>query len=234
MPCPACNSTRIYYLADNRCKCAKCRRVFTPDTNREPRISAGVREQLALFFWEMRGASETSEQLDLNIKTVQKYFSLMRENLAKQNADMLKTLYPNDTVCKSDFYFIKEMTGITAVPVAAITSSNGYINILRSVEDNAADLTLPETTIAWLYARDPASVEHLQLDRFHCISLHKENSALVSSFWLFVKKGLIHYQGGFRHNFFLFLQEMEFRYNDRQQKKGLGVCTQFMVSDQQS
>ncbi len=229
--CPTCNSNRLYHLADSRCKCAVCRRVFTPSAQKESKIPSETREQLAIFFWEMRGASEASEKLNLNIKTVQKYFSIMRENLAKTNRVNLKTIYGVETFPADLFKNYTERTGKSSIPLAAIATNQGFVNFLRCTENSSPSMVSSETAIGWLYASDQDALNHHQLDRFHCMPRDSDSMALTAPFWLFVKQGLIRYQGGFRHHFFLFLQEMEFRYNDRQIQRGLDICMQLLAAE---
>ena len=229
--CPTCNSVKLYRLADRRFKCSVCRRVFSKNLQKEPRISSSVREQLAISFWDMKSASETSELLKLNIKTVQKYYSLLRENLSRVNRAETRRLYGTEQISASAFNSFLAKTGQHAMPAAALLSNGDCINQLRVCDIALTPEYAVSRLIGWIYARDNDSFNHLQLDHFHCAAIDSDSIALTAPFWMFVKQGLLRYQGGFRHHFPLFLQEMEFRYNDRRLQKGLDICFQLMAAD---
>jgi transposase-like protein len=85
--------------------------------------------------------------------------------------------------------------------------------------------------LGWLFAQDDESLQRLNLDRIHCQSRDSDSIALATPFWRFIKQGLIHYQGGFRHHFFQYLREMEFRYNDRQKQRGPDICLHVLAAE---
>lgn len=224
--CPTCSATHLYHLADGRLKCAVCRRVFSACDNRHSKLPIEVREALAHAYWKMEGTTDTALSLQLNIKTVQKYFSLLRENLSRLSqqqvieqtgTDQLPTgwlsQFPQRPAC-----------GVQAQPIAAIIRTEAGMNLLQAAPVATHPRFSEESVLGWIYAQDADSKQRLNLDKIHCQARDSNSITLTAPFWRFVKHGLIHYQGGFRHNFFQYLREMEFRYNDRQTQCGPDIC----------
>jgi len=224
--CPTCSTSRLYRLADGRFKCSLCRRIFSATDNRHGKLTPASREGLAKAFWNMDGTSDTSELLNLNIKTVQKYFGLLRENLARESRQDLIQQIGSDSV-PSDWFklFPRHSTcGQSAQPIAAIIKSGHAINLLLAAPVASQPRFSENSIQGWLYAQDNESLQRLNLDRIHCQARDSDSITLTTPFWRFIKQGLIHYQGGFRHHFLQYLREIEFRYNDRQMQRGPDIC----------
>jgi len=79
------------------------------------------------------------------------------------------------------------------------------------------------------------NVEELNIDEFAQEFIDSEMTASASSessdllkFWPFARQGLKHYRGGFRKRFGLYLTEMAFRFNYREEtpaiKRLLELC----------
>lgn len=233
LQCPTCSTTRLYRLADGRFKCSLCRRVFSFTDNRHSRLAAETRDSLAKAFWNMSGTSETAEMFHLNIKTVQKYFGLLREKLAKQSQKELIQQFGYDTIPNGYFDQFPSRTacGRNAQPLAAVVKTGSELKLL--IADPVVEHpVLPEGSIlGWIYAQDSESIQRLSLDRIHCQSRDSDSTPLAMPFWQFIKQGLIHYQGGFRHHFNQYLREMEFRYNDRKIERGPDICLHYLAAE---
>lgn len=226
--CPVCGNTRSYALADGRMKCAVCRRVYTPT----PRLSRLTDEQLtglANSFWSLSSTAETAATLGLNIKTVQRYFQLIRHELAAISEQEAGAQCGTASIAANLFqqFGYRGSCGVLALPIAALVATAATVRILMVSEDHRTTeqaLTMPS---GWLYGRDPDSLAKCQLDRIHVTAAADELSLLMP-FWQFVKRGLGRYQGGFRHNFPLYLREMEFRYNRRSDPSAADTCMQLL------
>lgn len=226
LACPTCATTRLYRLADGRLKCAVCRRVFSIADQRHTKLSQQTREALAKAFWEMSGTTDAAARLGLNIKTVQKYFSMLREKLAGQSQQALLEQLGTEKLPPVwfDGFPQRSNCGNQARPLAAIVRTDSGMSLLQ-VAANTTEPGFPEQLIlGWLYAQDEESKQRLNLDKIHCQTRDSDSVVLTAPFWRFVKQGLVHYQGGFRHNFFQYLREMEFRYNDRESLCGPELC----------
>lgn len=224
--CPICSTTRLYHLADGRLKCSLCRRVFSEVDNRHARLTLDTRERLALAFWQMRGTTDTAYDLHLNIKTVQKYFGLLRDNLAKQSQQSVQQQLGAEQVPVSWFDRFPQRSSCvqTAQPLAAVVRAETGLHFLQAAPVAVQPRFTEEIVIGWLYSQDEESRQRINLDRIHCQSRDSNSFTLTTPFWRYVKQGLVHYQGGFRHNFMQYLREMEFRYNDRQTQCGPETC----------
>jgi transposase-like protein len=132
LQCPTCSTSRLYQLADGRFKCSLCRKIFSASANRQSRLAPVVREGLATAFWNMDGTADTANALDLNIKTVQKYFGLLREHLAKLSRQTILQQFESDTLPAAWFQSFpqQQSCGQTANPIAAIVKSGDAINFL--------------------------------------------------------------------------------------------------------
>ena len=228
--CPTCSTNRLYQLADGRLKCALCRRVFSAADNRHARLDAKTRQALAAAFHRMTGTAETAQSLKLNIKTVQKYFSIMRDNFYRLSRQKAIACLGTDSINVDLFETLpsRKAFGLTAAPIAAIAGSADGIHLLIA-DRNAPRSNDNINVIGWIYAQDDTSRQKLNLDRIHCRPGGPDTEELTTPFWRFIKQGLIHYQGGFRHHFTQFLREMEFRYNDRQEQHGYDICLRHLA-----
>lgn len=226
--CPTCFTTRLYRLADGRFKCSLCRRVFSCGDNRHIKLSVKTRHALVSAFLNMMGTTETATALQLNIKTVQKYFAILREASAQWSRSAVTEQFGTETIAayRFDSFPMRDACGRQAVPVAAVKQSDGQFYIL--IADYELKQEQNQVPVdGWLYAQDSESLHKLNLDRICCQTLGdgmEYSTESLISFWSSVKKGLYHYQGGFRHNFNHFLREMEFRYNDRKLQHGYDLC----------
>lgn len=231
--CPTCSTSRLYRLADGRFKCSLCRRVFSAIDNRHCRLTPEILQGLAHAFWDMNGTADTAELLNLNIKTVQKYFGLLRENLAKRSRQELIEKLGGDYLPAAWFerFSARSACGQNAHQIAAVVKLGDKIKLLLAAPFASEPRFAEEEIIGWLYAQDNDSMHRLNLDRIHCQAKDSNNSTLTTPFWRFIKQGLIHYQGGFRHHFIQYLREMEFRYNDLQMQAGPDICLYHLAAE---
>lgn len=226
--CPVCGNLRSYALADGRMKCAVCRRVYTPT----PRLSRLTDEQLsglAKNFWALSSTAETAAVLGLNIKTVQRHFQLIRHELAAISGQEAVAQCGTASIAGNLFqqFGHRGACGALARPIAALAATAATVRILMVDDDRRTAENAPLLPSGWLYGRDPDSLVKCQLDRIH-IAAAADELSLLMPFWQFVKRGLGRYQGGFRHNFPLYLREMEFRYNRRSDPGAADTCMQLL------
>lgn len=229
--CPACGTEKGYQLADGRVKCAVCRKVFTP-VYKSGRLEPDQLVIIAKCFWEMCSAAETAELLQLNIKTVQRYFHNLRISIEQHCMQLTKGQYGFTSAVTAAFQAEQQKTGIglTTKPVSAIMATAHTVSILTlDVETNEAQTDSCSRPDGWLYAKDGESLIRSQIDHIHCLSSETDYISLILPFWQYAKQGLNRYQGGFRHHFPLFLREMEFRYNNRGNHDGARLCLDLLT-----
>lgn len=229
--CPCCGKGKTYHLEDGRMKCAHCSHKFTP-TTRNFHLPQETIRIIAQRFWEMTATTSVAAELHLNIKTVQRYFLRIREGMANcceasALAHFGSHLVPSQ-LFESDGS--RPDCGNLARPVCAVASSQDTIWLLFCDDTNSQENRLDTSDISgWLYGRTPESIERHLLDQIYLYLHENQPSELPHQFWHFAKKGLARYQGGFRHNFPLFLREMEFRFKVRQRADAADLCCQLLI-----
>lgn len=212
-------------------KCAQCAHKFTPIT-RYSHLPEETIRIIAQRFWEMTTTTSVAAELNLNIKTVQRYFLRAREGMAHCCEESALAHFGDHRVPSHLFEAdgSRPDCGNLARPICAVASSQETIWLLFCDDSNGQANTLNTSDISgWLYGRTPESIERHLLDQMH-LYLHEDQPAeLPRQFWQFAKKGLARYQGGFRHNFTLFLREMEFRFKVRQRVDAADLCCQLLI-----
>ncbi len=230
--CPFCGTGKTYHLVDGRLKCAQCAHKFTP-IPRHSHLPEETIRVIGRYFWEMTPTISVASTLNLNIKTVQRYFLRAREGMARCCEESAMAHFGTDRVPPGLFERDGSRTscGNQAQPVCAIAVSAETISLLFA-DENTEQIALPQAAeiAGWLYGRTPESITRHLLDQIY-LYLHAlpASSDLPRLFWQFAKKGLTRYQGGFRHNFPLFLREMEFRFKVRQRPDAADLCCQLLI-----
>lgn len=229
--CPFCGKGKTYRLEDGRMKCAQCAHKFTP-IPRHSHLPEGTIRVIAQRFWEMTPTTAVSAELQLNIKTVQRYFLRAREGMARCCEHSAIAHFGSDRLPLSCFESgpSRAECGVQAQPVCAVAVSADTLSLLFCDDRNDTScLHTTDDVAGWLYGRNQESIERHLLDQMHLV-LHTDHaSELPRQFWQFAKKGLARYQGGFRHNFPLFLREMEFRFKVRQRPDAANLCSQLLI-----
>ena len=229
--CPFCGKGKTYRLEDGRVKCAQCAHKFTPLPRHSHLPEATIRV-IAQRFWEMTPTTTVSAELALNIKTVQRYFLRAREGMARCCEHSAIAHFGSDRISLRCFERApsRPACGIQAQPICAIAVSADSLSLLFGDDSNSTSCLHHADDIAgWLYGRNQESIERHLLDQMHLVLHSNHMSELPRQFWQFAKKGLARYQGGFRHNFPLFMREMEFRFKVRQRPDAANLCTQLLI-----
>lgn len=155
-------------------------------------------------------ATTAAKELGINCKTMQKYYDLLRRAISALNEMDAIEQFGTAVISRSLFYELtppKEMQ-----PVFCVLHREGKISLLFAGDDPRMG-QFPEAA-EWVYATNGKALCSLNLDSMHALSTGaaKDPGAGVP-FWIYAKKRLVKYHGGFRKNFRLFVREMEFRYN---------------------
>lgn len=212
-------------------KCALCAHKFTP----LPRHSHLSKETIRIIgqrFWEMINTTAVATELNLNIKTVQRYYLRIREGMARSCEEAAQDCFGTDYIPFKQFERdgLQAECGSQAQPICAVVGSADTISLLFcNHEENLAVSPNSIEMIGWLYGRTQESLERHLLDQMHLYLYEGRETELPRQFWQFAKKGLARYQGGFRHNFPLFLREMEFRFKVRQRPDAADLCCQLLI-----
>ena len=173
-------------------------------------------------------AVSSSSRLGLNRKTIQRYYLILRLRIMRERERSLRERFGE--ISLDTAHFDRLFAGGTGnsrherSPVFGIIKRDGEAWIV--LPGKTGDAAAGEKRIVpdcWVYARDLGAYETKDIDRFLCVTgsgterpgscpLHGNHR---EDFWLFAKHRLKKYYGGFKQNFPLFIREMEFRYNHR-------------------
>ncbi len=173
----------------------------------------------------------SSGRLGLNRKTIQRYYLILRLRIMRDRERSLRELFGEISLDTAHFDgFVASGSanaGRERLPVFGIIRRGGEAwVVLPGKTGDTGRTPAGEKRIVpdcWVYARDLGAYETKDIDRFSCVSasgrdrqgacpLHGNDR---EDFWLFAKHRLKKYYGGFKRNFPLFIREMEFRYNHR-------------------
>ena len=205
--CPKCHCTVIYSLSDGRHMCKQCRTKYTP-VQRLGRLDSALVGVLASRFWSMTPLDTTANLLEINRKTVQRYFGTIRNCIAKHCEDQACRA---STGREPDALFVGEWR------VA-------QLELERKDTVTVFGLYSHDNAVRLVFARSWSDWSGLDLSslRIQTRPPHKYGAGeLMNSFdslqgfWQFAHSRLGRYRGGFMKRFPLYLREMEFRYNHR-------------------
>ncbi len=233
--CPACGSLQHYTLKDNRLQCAFCRKKYTLSSHRS-KLSLQILERIALSFCQMIPATTAATEMGLNSKTIQKYYDLLRRTVSDANEKQAINKFGAATIDPDLFYNYTASKGLGPgiKPLLCLAKNLDEISLLfvQATPSGKTATADNRDIIGWLYAREQKSIDSLDLDRIHFLSI-VENIIVdaTSPFWIFAKKGLVKYHGGFRKNFYLFMREMEFRFNNHNKGSTLEYLANILQGD---
>lgn len=81
--CPDCGESSFYILADKRFMCRLCRKKFTPRI-KTFRIDEKTQAQIISFFMNDISAENAAKSLNINRKTLQKYYRYIRMKISME------------------------------------------------------------------------------------------------------------------------------------------------------
>lgn len=234
--CPGCGSRQHYLLSDNRRQCAACRKKYSVGNHRG-RLSRQSLHQIARSFWRLVPASAAAAEQGVNSKTLQKYYDLLRRTITETSEREAIRLFGGAAMHRALFHEIAAVRGAgrEPQPLFCVMQRGGQLSLLAAAEEGAGGLSA-ETGSAeiagWVYARDRRTLCSLDLDGIHLLPAGgPTGSAVATTFWIYAKKGLVRYHGGFRKNFHLFVREMEFRFNNQDEDAALAFLLEILQRD---
>jgi transposase len=228
--CPHCRFRENYKLSDGRYKCKRCKKRFTwrKQTCKLPRSQL---KEIVRLFWLLVPAERAARDLGLNRKTVQKYYLQLRHKIA-QTTDK-EALRLSGEVEVDESYFGGHQKGKRGrgaggkIPVFGLLKRQGIVKVLipENVQQAALHKAIKTHVIpdSIVYSDGYRAYNNLDLEGFQHIRINHNEVFVqgkvhingIENFWGFAKRRLKLYHGGFKANFYLFLKEMEFRFNNR-------------------
>ena len=191
-----------------------------------------IKKILRCFSLELTG-TQTAKQLDLNRKTVDRYYQIFRKKIAKHQEKHLRKLAGDIEIDES--YFGARHRGDkrgrstqAKIPVIGILKRNGKV-YAHIIPDASRKTLVPiinqlvERSKSNVYTDQWRSYDGLVLSGYkhHRINHSREfannNHHIngIESFWSFVKRKMRKHNGIRKHKFYYYLKESEFRFNHR-------------------
>lgn len=195
-----------------------------------------IKKILRCFCLELT-AFQTAKQLSFNRHTIERYYTIFREEIAKYEERQIKKLSGNIEIDES--YFGSRHRGDkrgrgapSKIPVIGILKRNGIV-YTRIIPDVSKRSLMPIITglirksKSNIYTDKWKSYDGLVLSGYkHYRINHSKEFARnhnhingIESFWSYVKRNMRKHNGIPKNKFYLYLKESEFRFNNR--KKNL-------------
>jgi len=187
--------------------------------------------ELARLFWLMVPAERVARDLGLNRKTVQSHFRRLREAITEESRQALAQIAGEVEVDESYFGgYRKGKRGRGAgakIPVFGLLKRGGEVRVVFPDRVDRANLQGAIKTHvrpqSWVYSDSFRAYDRLDVEGFHHVRIdHGQTFGAgrahingIENFWSFAKRRLKLYHGGYKKNFRLFMREMEFRFNHR-------------------
>lgn len=208
--CPSCGERQAYQLGDGRLKCKACRLKYTPQ--RKPgRLDDFTVRRLVRHFWSMAPIEATAQDLGVDRKTVQRYFGLIRQAIARAGEERMNRQRQGSDL---QGFFVGRFNGRSASGLAG-----GNVPVFGLVRlPDSLGLVFPSGAEDW---------SGLELDCLRFVGMSEEipsaarGEGHAESFWKFARARLKHYRGGFKRHLGHYLREMEFRYNHQDDSQAL-------------
>ena len=246
--CSRCHSYEIYRIAGKRFRCKRCKYTchdFTVRWMNHLRMSCRYWLWIIKFFELELSARKICQQVDLSYPTVLKAIHVIRMAIVASNTDRGSLL--TGEIELDEAYFGGRRKGNSGrgaagkVPVFGILERDGIVRV-EVVKDVSAE-TLLNMTIktvrrgSIVYTDKFRSYDalmycgyrHLKIDHHKKFSTGKVYINGLEGFWSYAKERLIKHHGVSKEKFPLYLKEMEFRYNNRNDSTFHSVA-QFLVN----
>jgi len=214
--CPICHAGAAYQLGDGRLKCRRCGRRYTP-RDRCSRLSRPILRQLALCFWQMVPARQAAGIIGLNRKTVQHHYRMLRVGIGGKGSEGQGSVF-SDKASRPER------------PLVALVANGINIQVIPFPADGAyaSSCALVYARTSWL--KGGAQLSDLQL----WISGAGEEGARADAFvkfWAFAGRLAKMHRGRCLQELPLFLQEVAFRFNQRDNPRVIETLCRLLESD---
>ncbi|WP_324170845.1 transposase [Sulfurimonas sp.] len=209
MNCIYCDNKKLYHLKSGQVKCSRCKKKFSLNK---------IKKDLALIeaFCEDLTANETAHRTNLNYVTITNRFKLFRVLIA----NYLEDKYRDKNVIEYDEY--------TYLPQSKkrvkenIFDAHNFITF--HFEDQVFNLLMPSLHVYKKQFLDDAAEEayfkefskYMMLNK---ISKTQKRENIITKFWLYFEDSILKYKGIENKNFFIYLKEIEFKFNYKKTKQ---------------
>jgi len=243
--CPVCGHRQTYKLSDGRRQCKSCQRKFTPH-GRKPRLSKEAINEIARLFWLLVPAARVAVDMGVNYNTVLKYYARLRTGISEQREREIGQLDGEVEVDESYFGGVRKgkrgRGAAGKIPVFGLLKRNGEVRVVfpKDVKRDTLEGAIRKHVKpqSWVYSDCYTAYDKLSVHGFHHGRVNhsekfgngKTHINGIENFWGFAKRRLKLYHGGYKKNFRLFIREMEFRFNHRNDDKALDYLTKLLTA----
>ena len=203
MKCIYCNNKKLYYLKSEQVKCSKCKKKFSLK-----KVQKDMR--LIELFCQSHSANETAQMMNLNYVTTSNRFKLFRVLIAKY----LEDNYIDKDVLEYDEYIYLPQS--KSKIKENIFDAQNFITF--HFEEQVFNLLMPNlNTYKKQFLDDEAEKayfkEFSKYMMLNKISKTQKRENIITKFWIFFEESILKYKGVSNKNFFLYLKEVEFKFN---------------------
>ncbi len=221
--CIFCSNYGMYRLSDKRVKCRKCKRVYSLKKLRRDL------DILHYFALEL-SANRTASELGVSYKTVSSRYMFFREKIAEYLEENFRRLSGELEI--DETYFGGKRKGkrgrgaLNKVAVFGILERNGVV-YTTVVSDVSAETLMSEikaktekgsvfyTDCFKSYKSLKQYGKHHRLNKQFAYAKGRNHINGLEGFWSFAKERFHKYHGINKDNYYLYLKEIEFRFNNR-------------------
>ena len=224
--CPHCGETHLYQMSDNRFKCHNC---FYKYSYKKLRNDFKI---LHYFSLEIP-ANKTAKDLGIGYKKVRRKYMQYRQEIYDYLQQEFNKL-SGEIEC-DESYFGGRRKGNRGRGAAGKIKVFGMLERQGKIFTTIVDYVTAETLMNEIKSNsEKGSVfytdkfrsykslkfygKHLTIDHNKYFKNGHRHINGLEGFWSFAKERLLKYHGVSKNNFLLYLKEMEFRYNYRNQK----------------
>ena len=234
--CQRCRSRRLYRIRRNRYRCSQCNYEFSEFTGRwinQLNISAKEWLWLIKLFELEVSAHKAAKQIGLSYPTVLKAFNVIRESITAhlECGDMIL----NGEIEADEDHSAGRRKGrrariaINKIPVFGILDRKGSVIVdvvkdisVESILDLAVKTAKRGSIVYTSKFKNYDSLmfcgyKQLRIDHAKRFAQSKVYIDGLEGFWSYAKERLIKFHGVSKEYFPIYLKEMEFRYNNRNQ-----------------
>jgi len=230
--CPICNYRFHYHLSDGRRKCKRCGKKFTHKPKpRGRKLAAEVLKEIARLFWLGVPAARTARSLGICNLTATRYYGRIRERIAQDRKAELGKLHGSIEADESYFGGIRKgkrgRGAAGKIPVFGLLKRGSEVrvillkacdsdNLIGAIKENVELDSIVYTDSFSAYRKLSLSgFRHMRINHEERFADGRVHINGIENFWGYAKLRLKAYYGGFKQNFPLFIREMEFRFNHR-------------------
>lgn len=235
--CPECGSRCFWKLGDGRRRCTRCRKSYTDFTGRwleQSRLSCGQWLRLVKLFELELSARKMAQQLGLSYNTVYAALTTIRRAILA-HADDADSYELDGEVELDESYFGGKRKGKRGrgaagkVPVFGVLERNGRVcvEVVPNVRaETLLGLTIKKVRRGSIVYTDRfksydalmcCGYRHLSVDHASKFAEGRVYINGLEGFWSYAKERLMKHHGISPQKFPLYLKELEFRYNHRNQ-----------------